>query len=198
MMRPAAPASEACTSSSQVCNRIRIPAIPQYHPRRKQRCLSASARLSGQVHAAAITVSRLAGASSGAEEYDRPGPKQSSSGPAEDYLEFPSREARVEPKKEPRLVRVRLSVHYRVHSRQILCVGGSQIPFGWSFLSIAKVPMAWTADDNWEVEVRLLLLPANIYSLKKEGLAYVAALVIRSSFQRELRWSTSTLSWRSR
>ena len=57
----------------------------------------------------------------------------------------------------PRLVRVRLSVHYRVHSRQMLCVGGSQIPFGWSFLSIAKVPMTWLPGDVWQAEV---LLPA--------------------------------------
>ena len=39
----------------------------------------------------------------------------------------------------PLLCRVRLAVEYRVHSRQMICVGGSQIPFGWSFLSIAKV-----------------------------------------------------------
>ena len=57
--------------------------------------------------------------------------------------------------KEPEkpLVRVRLSVHYRVHSRQMLCVGGSQIPFGWSFLSIAKVPMTWNQGDVWTCEV---------------------------------------------
>ena len=52
------------------------------------------------------------------------------------------------------MVRVRLSVHYRVHSRQMLCIGGSQIPFGWSFLSIAKVPMAWNQGDIWTAEVR--------------------------------------------
>lgn len=51
------------------------------------------------------------------------------------------------------MVRVRLSVHYRVHSRQILCIGGSQIPFGWSFLSIAKVPMTWNTGDIWSCEV---------------------------------------------
>lgn len=51
------------------------------------------------------------------------------------------------------LVRVRLCVHYRVHSRQMLCVGGSQIPFGWSFLSIAKVPMTWNQGDVWTCEV---------------------------------------------
>lgn len=59
--------------------------------------------------------------------------------------------------KKPKLVRVRLSVHYRVHSRQMLCIGGSQIPFGWSFLSIAKVPMTWLQGDVWQAEV---LLPA--------------------------------------
>lgn len=62
-----------------------------------------------------------------------------------------------QPEKEKPLVRVQLSVHYRVHSRQMLCVGGSQIPFGWSFLSIAKVPMTWNQGDIWTCE---LLLPA--------------------------------------
>jgi len=70
-------------------------------------------------------------------------------------LQFPSRrEAEPAPQEEPLLVRVRLSVHYRVHSRQMLCIGGSQIPFGWSFLSIAKVPMTWTEGDLWTTEVR--------------------------------------------
>jgi hypothetical protein len=32
-----------------------------------------------------------------------------------------------------------------------------QIPFGWSFLSIAKVPMTWLPGDVWQAEV---LLPA--------------------------------------
>ncbi|KAI8473045.1 MAG: hypothetical protein J3K34DRAFT_192237 [Monoraphidium minutum] len=64
---------------------------------------------------------------------------------------------RPEREKKPRLVRVRLSVHYRVHSRQMLCIGGSQIPFGWSFLSIAKVPMTWLQGDVWQAEV---ILPA--------------------------------------
>ena len=44
--------------------------------------------------------------------------------------------------------------HTTVHSRQMLCVGGSQIPFGWSFLSIAKVPMTWNQGDIWTCEVR--------------------------------------------
>lgn len=67
---------------------------------------------------------------------------------------FPGRrEPEAEPQKDPVLVRVRLSVHYRVHSRQMLCIGGSQIPFGWSFLSIAKVPMVWTEGDLWTTEV---------------------------------------------
>lgn len=52
-------------------------------------------------------------------------------------------------------VRVRLSVHYRVHSRQILCIGGSHIPLGWSFLSIAKVPMTWNTGDIWTCEIEL-------------------------------------------
>lgn len=50
---------------------------------------------------------------------------------------------------------MQLTVDYRVHSRQMLCVGGSAIPFGWSFLSIAKVPMSWTPGDIWSVEVEL-------------------------------------------
>lgn len=37
----------------------------------------------------------------------------------------------------------------------MLCVGGSAIPFGWSFLSIAKVPMSWQPTDVWVVEVEL-------------------------------------------
>lgn len=69
-------------------------------------------------------------------------------------MEFPFRDdAALEPKRTPPLVRVRLAVEYRVHSRQMLCVGGSQIPFGWSFLSIAKVPMSWNPRDIWTVEV---------------------------------------------
>lgn len=52
-------------------------------------------------------------------------------------------------------MRVCLSVDFRVHSRQMLCVGGSAIPFGWSFLSIAKVPMSWNPEDIWTVEVEL-------------------------------------------
>lgn len=43
------------------------------------------------------------------------------------------------------------------HSRQMLCIGGSQIPFGWSFLSIARVPMAWSPGDVWTAELDLPL-----------------------------------------
>lgn len=79
--------------------------------------------------------------------------------PLEPPLQPPSPETRdstsgKEPEKQKPLVRVQLSVHYRVHSRQMLCVGGSQIPFGWSFLSIAKVPMTWNQGDIWTCEVR--------------------------------------------
>jgi len=42
----------------------------------------------------------------------------------------------------------------QVHSRQLLCIGGSQIPFGWSFLYIARVPMVWTEGDIWTTEAR--------------------------------------------
>ena len=68
-----------------------------------------------------------------------------------------SRRQPEEPAAEAPLVRVRLVVNYRVHSRQMLCIGGSQIPFGWSFLSIAKVPMVWTEGDLWVTEVRYWL-----------------------------------------
>lgn len=72
-------------------------------------------------------------------------------------LQWERERERIEREKSPRLVKVRLSVHYRVHSRQMLCIGGSQIPFGWSFLSIAKVPMTWLQGDVWQAE---LMLPA--------------------------------------
>lgn len=36
---------------------------------------------------------------------------------------------------------------------QILCIGGDRIPFGWSFLSIAKIPMTWETGDVWTCEV---------------------------------------------
>ena len=39
----------------------------------------------------------------------------------------------------------------------MLCIGGSQIPFGWSFLSIARVPMAWSPGDVWTAELDLPL-----------------------------------------
>ena len=72
-----------------------------------------------------------------------------------EVIQFPKRsESEPGPRKDPPLVRIRLSVNYRVHSRQMLCIGGSQIPFGWSFLSIAKVPMVWTEGDVWTAEVR--------------------------------------------
>ena len=70
------------------------------------------------------------------------------------------------------MVRVRLSVHYRVHSRQMLCIGGSQIPFGWSFLSIAKVPMAWNQGDIWTAEVRacwVLSCLQTMFALRRKG-----------------------------
>lgn len=78
-------------------------------------------------------------------------------GEDDDYpVEFPTKfELMQRPDKQKPLVRVRLTVHYRVHSRQILCIGGSQIPMGWSFLSIAKVPMTWNSGDIWTCEVEL-------------------------------------------
>lgn len=70
------------------------------------------------------------------------------------FVPFPLRDEK-SIKSTPPLVRVRLSVQYRVHSRQMLCVGGSSIPLGWSFLSIAKVPMTWTPEDVWMVDIEL-------------------------------------------
>lgn len=87
-----------------------------------------------------------------------------------EVIQFPRRsESEAGPRKDPPLVRIRLSVNYRVHSRQILCIGGSQIPFGWSFLSIAKVPMVWTQGDIWTAEVRscaLIFMPCSSYRCK--------------------------------
>ncbi|GIL65813.1 hypothetical protein Vafri_19440 [Volvox africanus] len=53
----------------------------------------------------------------------------------------------------PPTVRVQFSVHYRAHRHQIICIGGSQLPLGWSFLSIAKMPMSWNPGDKWSCEV---------------------------------------------
>ena len=82
-------------------------------------------------------------------------------GSRDSYLEFPARDQASDVSQPeqpsapppPKLMRVRLSVHYRVHSRQMLCIGGSQIPFGWSFLSISKLPMIWNEGDVWTAEV---------------------------------------------
>ncbi|KAG7667092.1 hypothetical protein NADE_003112 [Nannochloris sp. 'desiccata'] len=94
-----------------------------------------------------------------------PGPLYLSSSPADrtrlnavnnfsSFVPFPGRDD-PSTKRTPPFVRVRLSVEFRVHSRQMLCVGGSAIPFGWSFLSIAKVPMSWQPTDIWQVDVEL-------------------------------------------
>eukprot|EP00951_Prasinocladus_malaysianus_P005236 scaffold37202_cov47-Prasinocladus_malaysianus.AAC.2 len=78
------------------------------------------------------------------------------------YLDFPGKIKRLfvredQPDKVP-MVKVRLSVHFKCTSpRQMLCIGGSNIPFGWSFLSIAKVPMSWSEGDNWTAEVEVPL-----------------------------------------
>lgn len=96
-------------------------------------------------------------------------PSTSGRSPSEtSYVQFPSRH-KSEPgsnQKTP-TVRVKLNVQYRVHSRQMLCIGGSQLPFGWSFLSIAKVPLAWNPGDTWTTEVDLSacsLSPFVVYS----------------------------------
>lgn len=103
-----------------------------------------------------LQTSALAG---GSEEWQRSRSAESQQSIAEkrmrDYIVFPARPApgNEQPRKDPTLVRVKLSVSYRVHSRQILCIGGSQIPFGWSFLSISKIPMVWGEGDIWSAEV---------------------------------------------
>ena len=72
------------------------------------------------------------------------------------YVQFPVRHnAEAGSSQQPHMVRVRLHVQYRVHSRQVLCIGGSQLPFGWSFLSIAKFPLAWNPGDVWSTDVIL-------------------------------------------
>lgn len=57
------------------------------------------------------------------------------------------------PKSDKPVMKVRFSVSFRCHSRQLLCMGGSQFPFGWSFVSIAKLPMTWNPVDRWTAEV---------------------------------------------
>jgi len=56
------------------------------------------------------------------------------------------------------LIKVHFNVAYRCHSRQLLCMGGSQFPFGWSFVSIAKLPMTWNPRDMWTAEARHSIL----------------------------------------
>lgn len=96
-------------------------------------------------------------------------------------------------------VRVRFSVPFRCHSRQMLCVGGSQYPFGWSFVSIAKAPMTWNPRDIWTAEV--------CGSMGVGCVAFVGWLVSwtqlawcvdRWSCRLGCAWSTSMLFWRNR
>lgn len=107
----------------------------------------------------AATVSRMASQPDPSEQPVDLGTSTSSGRTAgqADVIQFPKRsESEAGQRKDPPLVRIRLSVNYRVHSRQMLCIGGSQIPFGWSFLSIAKVPMVWNQGDIWTAEVHLV------------------------------------------
>lgn len=86
-------------------------------------------------------------------------PEQQPQQRQQQFLEFPKQLAKQilrygdDAPIEPPMVKVRLKVHYRCFNRQMLCIGGSNIPFGWSFLSIAKVPMSWTDGDVWVTEV---------------------------------------------
>jgi len=105
------------------------------------------------------------GSSEGFEEGGPDNPESSNSPEQQQkqFLEFPKQLARQIlrydddiPADAPK-VKVRLSVHYRCYNRQMLCIGGSNIPFGWSFLSIAKVPMSWTDGDVWTTEVEVPL-----------------------------------------
>lgn len=111
--------------------------------------------------------------------------------PSEPPLQPPVPETREsssgkEPEKQKPLVRVQLSVHYRVHSRQMLCVGGSQMPFGWSFLSIAKVPMTWNQGDIWTCEVRVLLCTSIA-----DAFGYTCPLLLLSHAATPSRWTES-------
>eukprot|EP00191_Tetraselmis_sp_GSL018_P008919 CAMPEP_0177609106 /NCGR_PEP_ID=MMETSP0419_2-20121207/18882_1 /TAXON_ID=582737 /ORGANISM="Tetraselmis sp., Strain GSL018" /LENGTH=346 /DNA_ID=CAMNT_0019103949 /DNA_START=255 /DNA_END=1296 /DNA_ORIENTATION=+ len=100
----------------------------------------------------------------GTEGYEDEDPEEAALARAPDqqqFLEFPKVFARQvlrynesDLENEPK-VKVRLSVHYKCYNRQMLCIGGSNIPFGWSFLSIAKVPMSWTEGDVWTTEVEV-------------------------------------------
>lgn len=93
-----------------------------------------------------------------------------------EVIEFPQRsESKVAPKTDTPLVRVRLLVHYRVHSGQMLCIGGSQIPFGWSFLSIAKVPMVWNQGDVWTAEVGPIAMTLAITDLSNAQFSLVSS-----------------------
>lgn len=106
-------------------------------------------------------------------------------------------------------------MHYRVHSRQMLCIGGSQIPFGWSFLSIAKVPMQWSEGDVWTTEASRYLLAGaptiadcimaqtaqrkqNRYSAADLYTHYTTLSCCRWTCQRDPGLSISMSLWRSR
>lgn len=91
-------------------------------------------------------------------------PEEASTWPASRAGEISYGTLRFEPyggKQDKRTVLVRFSVPFRCHSRQMLCVGGSQYPFGWSFVSIAKAPMTWNPRDIWTAEVSLALSPCS-------------------------------------
>ena len=165
--------------------------IGKYNVRRQQLC--AVSRLMSPVQAdvlitdytdcagdlmRAATFGRLVSQPDPSDRPADPGTSGSSGRPAgqAEVIEFPQRSGNeTDPKKDAPLIRVRLSVHYRVHSRQMLCIGGSQIPFGWSFLSIAKVPMAWNQGDVWTAEVIERVAPGNHehMSMCCHGLLYV-------------------------
>ena len=60
-------------------------------------------------------------------------------------VRLPERE-RSEREKKPKMVKVRLSVHYRVHSRQMLCIGGSQVSrrasaAWWLYVGLRSAPL---------------------------------------------------------
>lgn len=89
------------------------------------------------------------------------------------------------------VVKIKLSVHYRVHSRQILCVGGNQLPFGWSFLSIARV--SFNLRSNAGSGVPGLPLPAAASPLRcaclRDGNAAVAQPPCPRLPQVPMRWT---------
>eukprot|EP00798_Chlamydomonas_sp_ICE-L_P010675 gene10675-12364_t len=171
-------ASPTRASSYPYAAQASIPFAPSSH----LAACSSSGALPSQLQSSGC---RLGGISS--SRWTRLGCRQSMEGrqnlpyDEEDYpLEIPTKfELMQRPDKQKPLVRVRLTVHFRVHSRQMLCIGGSQIPMGWSFLSISRVPMTWNSGDNWTVEVRLIRrVREQLYSARVQLCSIASAIFL--------------------